>query len=331
MSFEKNNNLDNLIVQINDLLEPLEREKVNAIDDDKNSFPVLLLLGAPRSGSTLFTQWAASLELFAYPSNFLSRFYKAPYIGALIYKLVTDPAYQYRGEFSDINQKMEFTSSIGKTSGFKAPHEFWYFWRRFFQFPEIPCNEEEFEERFDFNNFRKELFLLTEAFEKPFLFKAHIVNWYAKSLYSNVNELFFIHLHREPVSSIRSLLNARENWKGNIEEWFSFKPKEYALLEGMDKYHQVAGQIYFIEKEIIGKKTSIGDRCLTISYENFCKNPKEAYQRISEHLQVTFPLLDIPEYKGPTRFEVSNPISEDDNKISSAYNFFEDAYGKLIY
>ena len=41
------------------------------------SATVVLVVGGPRSGSTVMMQWLASSGVFAYPSNLLSRFYRA--------------------------------------------------------------------------------------------------------------------------------------------------------------------------------------------------------------------------------------------------------------
>ena len=334
MSFNKNKNLDNFITKVNELLYPVESEQMEQLAHDEAAtpnLPTLFLVGTPRSGSTLFTQWMASLGAFAYPSNFLSRFYKAPYVGALIYQMVTDPQYQYKGEFSDINQALEFSSTIGKTSGFKSPHEFWYFWRRFVDFPEIPIADQEFSKRFDWLTFKKELALLHSVFQKPFVFKAHIVNWYLEGLATNLKNAFFIHLYRDPLPTTRSLLKARENWTGSREQWFSFKPREYEIIKNMDVYHQIAGQIYFIDKDILSKRGALGGRCLTFSYEEFCQNPEAIYQNISNKIKALSPGYTIPKYAGEPRFDISNPTSSEDDQIRDAYRYFESTYGRLTF
>ena len=104
MEFDKNNNLEDILGVINGLLGQVEQNEINKVG--KPDYPNLLILGSSRCGSTMFTQWIASLGIFSYPSNFLSRFYKAPYIGALIYEMLTNPKYQYREEFCDINTEL---------------------------------------------------------------------------------------------------------------------------------------------------------------------------------------------------------------------------------
>lgn len=329
MSFEKNYNLEEILAKVNELLEPVEQLEMDKVD--KPRYHNLLLIGSPRSGSTIFTQWMASLETFSYPSNFLSRFYKAPYIGALIYSMVTKQEYQYRDEFADINDELKFSSAIGKTKGFKAPHEFWYFWREFIDFPDIPCTEEEFSNNFDFNSFQKELTLIQKAFEKPFLCKGKIVNWYLKSMGENVSDVLYLHIYRDPIATIRSLLKAREKWTGSQEKWFSWKPRQFETLKRMDRYHQVAGQIYFIEKEILLKREYLGDNYLCFSYEDFCVSPETIYLNICQKVKDLNSNFDIPDYSGEKQFQISNPVADDDKYIQEAFQYFENKYGKLKY
>ncbi|MCS5489200.1 hypothetical protein [Algoriphagus limi] len=330
MSYKKNELLEYALKEINSLLKPVEIEQISKVGKPK--FPNLFLIGGPRCGSTFFTQWAADLDIFSYPSNFLSRLYEAPYLGALIYNIVTKPEYQYRDEFADVNVDFKLNSSIGKTSGFKAPHEFWYFWRRFMNFPEVPFSESEFEDQFDFDTFQKELALIQKAFDdKPFLFKAKIANWYLKPLNENIDDAIFLHLHRDPIPMTRSLLKAREKWVGSREKWFSWKPREYNLLKDLDVYHQVAGQIYFLEKEILTNRKCLGSKYLSFSYEEFCENPERIYFMITSKIQEFSPDFSIPDYKGDKEFSPSNPISEDDKHIKKAFEFFENKYGELVY
>jgi len=324
----KNSKLDDLIFRINNLLAPLEEESIKKLDSKiSDNYPALFLIGTPRSGSTLFMQWVASTGAFAYPSNFMSRFNRAPYISALIYEMVTNPDYQYRDEFSDISHNIDFSSSIGKTSGFMSPHEFWYFWTRFIEFPEIPFSEEEFSRNFDFNMFQNELKLLKHAFQKPFIMKAHIIVWYMESVSKNLKNIIYLHLKRDPIDSVRSLLKAREKWTGSLEEWFTVKPKEYDILKTMDPFHQVAGQIYFMDREIHSKKHCLGDDYIQVNYEEFCRDPESVYDMITKKTAEMAPDFTIPEYRSIKEFHVSKPASDIDDKIRKAYDFFEKKYG----
>ena len=92
--FRRNPELEKLLEEINNLLGPAEDEI--AARFDRPRYPVVLVVGGPRSGSTLMMQWLARLGLFACPTNLLSRFYRAPFIGAKIQQLLADPIFGFR-------------------------------------------------------------------------------------------------------------------------------------------------------------------------------------------------------------------------------------------
>jgi hypothetical protein len=330
MTFEKNENLESILKNINTLLKPQELKLLENVGRPK--YPNLYLVGGTRCGSTLFTQWASRLGCFSYPSNFLSRFYEAPFIGVLIYKMLTEPKFQYLDEFSDINSNQELNSSIGKTQGFKAPHEFWYFWRRFMTFPDVPFSEAEFENNFNFELFEKELALIQRGFDdRPFLFKAKIANWYLRILSEKVKDAIFIHLYRDLLPTSRSLLKARIKWKGSKDKWFSCKPREYDVIKDMDVYHQVVGQLYFLEKEILRQKKYLGSKYISFSYEYFCENPEEVYFLINNKIKENAADYEFKAYTSEDRFEISNPVSDEDQKLIQAIDYFNSKYGALDY
>ena len=98
--------------------------------------PIIFIMGCARSGTTLVSQYLARSREFCYPTNFISRFYYAPYIGALLQRLMFD--LDTKGElFGSFKEAVDFKSVLGKTKAASSPNEFWYYWRRFFKFGEI--------------------------------------------------------------------------------------------------------------------------------------------------------------------------------------------------
>ena len=134
--FARNADLEKLLAELNTLLGNAEDQVLE--DFHHPRFPLVMVVGAPRSGTTLMMQWLANSGAFAYPSNLLSRFYQAPYIGAKIQQLLTDPRFAFRDELQEWRQmEPNWENELGKTSGTLAPNEFWYFWRRFFSYPDV--------------------------------------------------------------------------------------------------------------------------------------------------------------------------------------------------
>ena len=196
--FQRNKELETLLKELNDVLEPAEKSYLQSQSQVSN-FPILFIMGAHRSGTTLFLQWLASTGVFCYPTNIISRFYKAPIIGAKLQLLLTDKRFNYRNEFADLNRDFDFHSANGKTTGTLAPNEFWYFWRRFLAFNEIdyiPTAQLLLET--DIKTLRSELIGLTNVFEKPLALKGMILNYNIDFLDQIFRNALFIHIKRDP-------------------------------------------------------------------------------------------------------------------------------------
>ncbi|MCF1190821.1 sulfotransferase [Mangrovimonas sp. AS39] len=331
MSSEFNNNprFESSLEELNELINQIDNLKTS---NDTLNIPVILKLGHSRSGSTLFTQWMASLQVFAYPSNFLSLFYKSPSIGARIFELMINEEYAYNKEFEDLKNEVDFKSISGKTSGLKSPNEFWKFWLEHFSFPYTPVSDGEFLKTANFKSFNREIELLNEVFKRPFIIKAHNINYYLNLFASNMNNAIYVHMYRDPIYVINSVINGRIRRWGDINHWFGWKPKEYEILRDMDVYHQVAGQVYFNEKAILDRKDVLGDRYLNFSYEEFCANPESVYHKIIGKINNFTNIPISKSYNGVSSFKPSSQLDNElYTKIKKAYSHFTSNYGELSY
>lgn len=304
--YQRNPRLEALLEELGALFAPVEAQVVDGLRAPER--PVVLVVGAPRSGTTLLMQWLAQLDLFAYPTNLLARFYRAPYIGARIQQLLTDPAYAYRDELGDLQAaKGGFDSDLGKTRGALAPSEFWYFWRRFF-----PAADEDWSQPSEHaglegrDRFLKELAALERAFARPLAMKAMIANWNLPVLDALLERVVFLHVRRDPLYNAQSLLQARERFFGDRTRWYSFKPPQAAQLEGLDPVEQVVGQVVLTQHAIAQGLSAIAcDRRLEVDYEAFCADPRACFATLAERLAGQG--FDAPgAYAGPESFAVSN-------------------------
>jgi len=301
----KNNELETLLFKINDLLASPERYQVANYEFTK--YPVILLFGPPRCGSTIFMQWLANTNLVSYPTNLLSRFYGAPYIGSLIQLILTK--HDFNGEIFDFVDEVPFVSRLGKTRGVLAPNEFWYFWRRFFKFREIQKLTDDELKLVDFKTFVSEIAAIEHVFDKPFATKGMILNWNIPFLAQILDKVLFVHITRDPVYNIQSLLKARLDYFGDMKAWYSFKPPEYYELVELDPYMQVAGQIYYTNKSVEDGLCCVpSHKKLSIKYEEFCVNPKYAFSQITQKLKQQGYDSNL-KYRGPKSFEIGNKSS----------------------
>jgi len=310
-----------LLKEVNGLLGPVEAQAVSSFK--KSQYPLILIVGCARSGTTLLLQWLASLGYFCYPTNMLSRFYGAPYIGAKIQLMLTK--YDFKKEIFDFQEEVPFASTLGKTRGALAPNEFWYFWRRFFQYGEIQYLTEQELQAIDSRQYIAELAAIEDVFDKPLAMKGMIINWNIPFVSSILDKVLFIHVKRAPFHNMQSFLEARQKFYGDIKAWYSFKPVEYPDLKDLDPFEQVAGQVYYTNRAIEDGLSGVGEsRRLEVCYEEFCMNPQQVFHQIADKLALQGYELEKT-YPGPERFENVNEqrLSEKDGeKLKAAYKKF---------
>lgn len=278
-AFAKNMLLETLLKEVNSELWLAEK---NILPKCEPPYPIIFIMGPHRSGSTLLLQSLASTGLFSYPTNFLSRFYQAPIIGAKLQLLLTDKRYNYRNELNDISGKIDFQSDNGKTQGALAPNEFWYFWRRFLPFGELDyLSTEELWQKVDTVTFKAELTGIMQVLEKPLVLKGMILNYNIDFLDTLFEKALFIHCTRDLETNIASALEARERQLGNSKKWYSFKFPGYHELKMLEPYHQVKGQIEGINKEVSFALEKVAKhKKITVHYEDFCQNPNKILEKI---------------------------------------------------
>ncbi|MEW8049640.1 MAG: sulfotransferase [Candidatus Thiodiazotropha endolucinida] len=324
-AFRRNPELENLIRRLNDILRRAAGQELAKFEAPE--LPLILVVGGPRSGTTLMMQWLAASGRFGYPSNLIARFYKAPYIGALIHEMLVNPKYQYKNDFKDIRpytMQSSFASDLGKTDSLAAPNVFWYFWRRFFDFDDCPYLDESKQKAADTRNFVKELAAVESVFAKPFAMKGIIVNWNLDFINRLFGKILFIHVRREPAYQMLSILKARERFRGDRRLWWGFKPPEYDALTLNTPEHEVAAQIHFTRQAIANSFEKMpSERWLSVDYEQFCETPEAVYELIYERLSQQD--YTIPErYRGQMRFSNSNDSYSDSVKsLEAVYSAFE--------
>jgi hypothetical protein len=311
---QRNPKLESLLTTLNDLLAEPETRAISHLTAPQ--YPIVFVVGCARSGSTLLTQWIADLGLFGYPSNLLSRFYKAPYIGALIQNMLTHPDYAFREEMIDFQAKeIDYTSSLGKTAGALSPNSFQYFWRQFFDFGVIQKLDPDALETVDRKTLSAELAALEQVFEKPLAMKAMFLNWHIEFLYQIFPNALFLHIQRNPLMNAQSLLSARQDFYGSIEPWYSYKPPEYAFLKDQSPYAQVAGQVLYTNRAITGQLAKIPkSHWLDIDYDSFCDDPASVYSSLLEILQLLSYGIPSP-YEGPASFKKSDRVRLSDQEV----------------
>lgn len=282
--FLRNPELERLLALLERPLHAAETSLREQISSDRR--PIVLILGCARSGSTLLLQLLAESGAFAFPSNFISRFYAAPILGGLLQKMLFDPNCQFHGELSlRADDSTSYSSALGKTEGALSPNEFHYFWRRWFEEVDgYPPTLGQVDGTV-FGEIREELQGLAGVFERPLALKAHLLNWILPLVSKQVPDAFLVFLRRDPLFAAQSLLEARVRFFGSKKLWYSFKPPEVGSLALLPPEGQVAAQVVFTERAIeAGLREVDPSRVVEISYEELSSSPESVWRKLADTL-----------------------------------------------
>lgn len=209
--------------------------------------PVVIVVGAPRSGTTLTYQLLASTGAYAYPTNFVARFFTSPALGHRIQTSVapTLPTPDHT-----------FTSNAGNTTGWWGAHEFSYFWRDQLRFGGDHTQLDP----------QPTLGPTLGAYEReaglPLLMKSNLLCFAVPALAEALPTARFLHVRRSPVDTALSILRMRESVHGTVDAWWSI---DTGPPTTSDPIHQVVEQVARCHAAL-----DASDRVETVQYESLC-------------------------------------------------------------
>jgi hypothetical protein len=269
--YVKDLQVENIFGAVNDHLYDLETQLVSGYT--KPQYPTIFICGPPRSGTTLLMQLVIACFKVGYVNNLMARFWKVPYIGAVL-------AHELRRRQSP--RSPEFVSELGTTYGYEGPHEFGFFWQKWFPYNETHQTSEEDLQKQDTNRLLQELAAMESIFDAPLAFKNGIVlSLNIPTLATLFPKAVFLVCQREPVYIAQSILQARIKAHGDKKTWWSVKPQEYTWLKNLPYLEQIAGQVYYTEKRIQESLSNLeAHRFIKLDYREICKNPVQQMERI---------------------------------------------------
>ncbi len=240
--------------------------------------PLVFVIGMARSGTTLVSQLFAACG-FAYTSNFVARFWQVPTVGVLIEKLALKPG---------PDTAPSFLSTHGVTAGWAEPHEFGYFWNRWF---DLGQDSHQLDSatlaRVDVRALKRELAALQAIAGPPLMFKNNTwCSLQARFLAALCPRAIFVVCRRQPQWIAQSLLQARMARYGSRESWWSIRPATYATLQPLPWAEQIARQVVDFDLAMNLELQQIDSaRIVEASYEDVCANPARIVALSSEALR----------------------------------------------
>jgi len=286
-----------LLYPVNRLLHHLDvRPLRSAIQDRQLPTPVLIV-GPPRSGSTLLYQLLVNAFAFSYFSNLHHLFYGGP---AACEK------------FFGVHRKLRtirYKSAYGQTPGLTSPSECGEFWYRFF--PREPAYQPPDQTpAVQIQRLGASLTRFALATGKPVLIK----NLYCVLRIDQILAAFpgacFISVNRDVHPNAASILECRRKIYGSYDHWFSVPPPCIAQLRQKSPSEQVIGQIQSIKNMIRQAPIPTG-QLIEVSYEEVCSNPRKVIDDLAHFLTERDISAHRRETSLPEQFEIGQTTVAD--------------------
>lgn len=267
-TYIKNQNDENFLENFNSILYEQEQSEYQ---DIPIRYPLIFVIGLPRSGTTLMTQLIAHSFKTGYINNFVARFYKAPVYGIRLSRILF-------GEADGIS----FRSDYARTAGMTDLHEFGYFWRYWLRKEQVEgiTNAPEAEKMIDWPGLRKTLANIQKEFDAPLVFKNIFGSYHMEKLNEILQKVIFVYIKRDILDSAVSILQARKKYYTDLNTWWSYMPVEYNIIKDMDYWHQIAGQVFYLKRYYDTKAANLNN-VIEIDYPNLVRNPGKVLEKIN--------------------------------------------------
>lgn len=276
--YRKNSRDEFYLARLNEILA--EAELPNGGESSPGpDYPVVYIVGAPRSGTTLLSQLVSRCLPVGYINNLIARFWMRPSVGIRLSSMLLG---------GSVREKISFSSSFGTTEGVHEPHEFGYFWRRWLEIDGFPTHKipNDALELLDSEGLRETLKReILGQFRLPVVFKNIICGLQASFLTRVYPKSLFVHIKRDPFMTAASILKSRRERFGCYNTWWSLKPSTWPFTEfsGQPAF-EVAMQVKECWREIDEELAQHNVLSLQVTYEDLCKAPAKVMSFICESL-----------------------------------------------
>lgn len=268
--------------------------------------PCVLIVGAPRSGTTLLLQWLLATGKFGVPSNFMARFSAAPGLASRLQSILFDERLRYGSQLDDLAPMANFESALGKTRGALEPNEFFFFWRRHLHQVEIAPLGDASVADVNWARVRAELAAIESGLGRPVATKGLMLQYDLPSIASALPEALFVYIRRDIFFNAQSLIAARERFHGDRSVWYGTRASGCEALDALSPEEQTVGQVHLDRRAIeSGISMLPSERTITLDYEHFCSDTTVLWSALSERYG------SLGESSAPVAFGVANSVRVD--------------------
>ena len=301
------NIIDNALGKIEDtLIYPFI--KINEIDTTP-----IFIVGVPRSGTTIFTQWFVNYidTDFSYFSRVGDLFPSASLLTNLV-------GYKFFGKDVNINKP----SKYGQIKGYMALSEGNRIWHRY-------LNSETDHVDLTVSNEKMCKFLTKSVKKHCYFFNSQL--FINKSPHNSLRINFlksifpkskFVVVLRDGRDVTKSLIEARKHFNQRTDKWWSVKPNNWKVLESYSPHISCSKQWEAITCEMLKQINEIdANSQIIIKYEDFIKKPFSIIKKCYKKLDIPYKTYDeqfnnIIKSSSYKQFFKSIEIDEINNAIS---------------
>lgn len=267
------------------------------------SLPLVLIVGPPRSGTTLVYQALAYCLDVSYPNNLSALFPRSP---------ITTNGLANR-------HRPDFQSFYGQTARMSGPNDAFHIWNRWLgsdrYVTRTDLSDAEIQDMCQFFS------AWTQKFDKPLLNKnnrnVHCIDRLAVQL----PNAYFVGISRDAASVARSLIRARAIVQGDKNIGWGLQCREnHGRTKALGYVQDVCDQVRQNEKDLHEKLATVEpSRVISFDYEEFCTEPDGCIDILVSRIPGL--VLRKNAFRlGRKAFQVSNSgvLSEEEEQIISS-------------
>lgn len=302
--FGKDADREALLGKMNDLLAPAELElEQTAVAPPE---PLLFILGPPRSGTTLVSQLIQASQVFCTLTNLAAYFWKAPALGLMLSSLL---------EMRDGDTTTDFKSLRGVTRDLWEPHEFGYFWSRWFDLgQDTHCLDRAARAKVDTQGLVRSIVAMQSVQRRPLAFKNNTWFSFQADLLAEIfPRAVFVSCSRDPYYIAQSIWMQRIDLYADPARWWSVRPPDYAEIVHLPPLEQVARQAVSIEITTNNTLAKIEPaRIIRADYRDVVREPRKLVAEAVAAVLGQNAVADVQFDKMPQCFEATDRSRLDD-------------------
>jgi len=236
--------------------------------DVATDHPLVLIVGAPRSGTTLVYQALSAWLDVTYPSNLTALFPKAPLTTARLQRWIPT------------RRQPNFENFYGQTTRMRGPNDAFHLWNRWFGNDRYQLGNTLADATVD--DMQRFFANWTATFDKPFLNKNNRNTECIQRLAEHLPQAKFVLVRRNPVFVVNSLIRARDEVQGSKQVGWGLKSGGISEQDDPLAYvDDVCRQVMEIDRDIdLQLQTVASNRVMEITYEGFCEAPQSSIKKI---------------------------------------------------